>query len=108
MRLVIYLSGQKNRSAAFYRNQDSVAASVQVPRADEAKFIELMQECEVLSEEPDWTGVSVPHVDEGTLGDYASDMADEPGWTPGFWKEVLELLECEASCGYVHIVKGSA
>ncbi len=104
MQLVIYLSGR----AQIRPSQDSVAASVTIPKALERKLLDALLATGYLEEEPEkaW---KILLLDE-SIDDFFSDVEDNGPVDPlhAIAADVRALTRCEASCGYIHLVKGRA
>ncbi len=118
MKFVVYLSG-RCKTLSFHQTQDSVAASVEVPKELQAQITSALIDRESLGE-----GVEelifatkgtdkVPHVNQSELDDLLSDLLlldpeDEENWHP-FYADVHDrLVMNECCCGEIHIIKGRA
>lgn len=103
MQLVIYLSGNVN----IVPSQDSVAASVKIPKSLEKELINALVDVGELDAYPE-KGWRILCLGEG-IDDLFSDIEDdEEHPLQPIAKDVRALIRCEASCGFIHLVKGEA
>ena len=105
MRAVIYLSGRTGRSMQWHRECDTVASSVTIKKADEQSFLDALVDFGVLEEPITEWKAPVPHIAAGALEDLLSDNEDGP--LSAYVDGLQALIECEASCGFIHLVKGA-